>query len=110
MAGEAAASSQATQNPEVRVIRLVGDVDMATVPALAAQLNEAAAVPGRAVVVDLSGVTFMDCSGLRPLLDARVRLDGRLRLQNASRSVRLLLRHLDLSELVAAPGGSPPRR
>jgi anti-sigma B factor antagonist len=109
MAVDAAASSERPRDPDVHAIRLVGELDVAAVPALVSQLNEAADAPERTVLVDLAGVTFMDCAALRPLLDARERLDSRLRLQNASRPVRVLLRHLDLTRLLEpAPDDKSP--
>jgi hypothetical protein len=43
------------------------------------------------VIVDLSGVTFMDCSGLGPLLEAEARLGGRLSLRRVPPMVTALL-------------------
>ncbi len=48
------------------LLRPVGELDVATAPELRRALN-AAVGTHRAVVVDLSGVTFADCAGLRPL-------------------------------------------
>jgi anti-anti-sigma factor len=107
LASDPAASPRDT---DVHVIRLAGELDMAAVPDLVDQLAEAAKVPAPTpVVVDMSGVTFIDCSGLDPLLEARARLDGRLRLQNASPPVRRLLRLLDLTTLAASAEGDTGR-
>jgi anti-anti-sigma factor len=65
------------------VLRVEGEVDLVTAPALAMALAEATAEPGD-VTVDLRQVTFMDSTGLRVLLETRERLeqDGRaMRLQ-----------------------------
>jgi anti-anti-sigma factor len=65
------------------VLRVEGEVDLVTAPALAMALAEATAEPGD-VTVDLRQVTFMDSTGLRVLLETRGRLeqDGRaMRLQ-----------------------------
>jgi anti-sigma B factor antagonist len=109
MASDPAASQHDTDQ---HVIRLAGELDMAAVPELVAQLAEAAEVPAPTpLVVDMSGVTFIDCSGLHPLLKAHARLDGRLRLQNASPPVHRLLRLLDLTTLAApADGGRADSR
>jgi anti-anti-sigma factor len=94
------------RDTDVHVIRLASELDMAAVPELVAQLAEAAEVPAPTpLVVDMSGVTFIDCSGLHPLLKAHARLDGRLRLQNASPLVGRLLRLLDLATLAASAEG-----
>ncbi len=51
------------------VLRVRGDLDLASAPVLAAKL-EAARQTGSDVVVDLEQVEFMDCAGLHVLLDA----------------------------------------
>jgi len=56
------------------VVRLVGDVDMATSPAVKNALAELVEGGHLAVVVDLSEVTFMDSSGLHVLVDMQRRL------------------------------------
>jgi anti-sigma B factor antagonist len=56
--------------PEVRVVP-VGNLDLATSPALEGALRKAAAAPDmRRVVVDLGEVTFFDVSALRVLSEA----------------------------------------
>ena len=76
------------------VVRVEGDVDLATAPALRSLL----ARTGRetAVLVDLSAVTFMDCSGLSALLQARAHHAGRLALRAPPPSLRRILAALDL--------------
>lgn len=74
------------------VVPLVGDLDMAALPELRTLLRRAIADPSRDVVVDLSEVTFMDCSALGLLMSARARLGGRLWLRGIPPSVTWLLR------------------
>src|SRR4051812_27350270 len=76
------------------VVRVAGDVDLATAPALRSLL----ARTGREadVLVDLSGVTFMDCSGLSALLQARAHHAGRLALKGPPPSLRRILAALEL--------------
>ncbi|GAA0928119.1 anti-sigma F factor antagonist [Kribbella koreensis] len=50
------------------VVELAGDLDMETTPALTAELK--AVLGARPVVVELSGVEFMDSSGIGVLLGA----------------------------------------
>jgi anti-sigma B factor antagonist len=50
-------------------LRLEGELDMSTEPLLRTALHKAAE-GGEPVVVDLSGVEFMDSSGLRVLIQA----------------------------------------
>lgn len=52
--------------PGVGIVAVAGEVDLATAPAIESTL---AAVVAPAVVVDLRGVTFMDSSGLRAVID-----------------------------------------
>lgn len=74
------------------VLHLTGEIDYAVSPELRRELDRRSAQPPHQVVVDLSAVTFMDCSGLRPLLEARARIGDGLRLEdNLPRSVTRLL-------------------
>ena len=64
-------------------IRVRGEIDLATVPALSAALEAAEAGDAPQIVLDLTDVSFIDSSGIAVLLraDARSRRDGaRLRL------------------------------
>jgi anti-sigma B factor antagonist len=84
-------STRRTRSPGMCwVVRVSGEVDLATAPALALALEQ---VPGAAtaVVVDLRGVTFMDCSGLPVLLRARRRYGLALSLGGSQGSVVRLL-------------------
>jgi anti-sigma B factor antagonist len=80
--------------PGTVVLAVDGEIDTLTAARLQAGLDEAvdaAAADGSAVVVDLSGVTFLASSGLAVLIGGARRLadehDGRLRLVAASRAV-----------------------
>ena len=67
-----------------------GEIDAHTAPSLAAAIDGA----GPDVALDLSGVEFVDSSGLRVLIDAHQRLDeagGALRIVSPSDPVRRLL-------------------
>jgi anti-anti-sigma factor len=56
----------------VVVVRVAGELDTAAAPALCGALDDVLARPGgRGCVVDLTGVTFLDCAGLHPVLRAR---------------------------------------
>jgi anti-anti-sigma factor len=63
--------------PDIRV-RLYGAVDLATVGSLGHKIDECAAAGCRRIVVDLRGVTFLDCAGVRVVLeaDAAAHADG----------------------------------
>jgi anti-sigma B factor antagonist len=72
---------------------IAGEVDASTAVRLAEAFEQRPAGAGDAVVLDVGGVTFLDSSGLRVLLDLKQRLgdDGEVTLRGASRSVQRLL-------------------
>ncbi len=48
-------------------VRLIGEIDMATAPALLEELL-AAMAGGKTITIDMADVTFMDSSGLQAIL------------------------------------------
>jgi anti-sigma B factor antagonist len=50
------------------VVALYGELDLADAPAVTAQLMTAAAACGPSIIVDLAGLTFIDCRGLGVLV------------------------------------------
>jgi anti-anti-sigma factor len=79
------------------VLWVTGEVDLLTAPILRRRLHQAAAggageAGAAELVADLSAVTFMDCAGLEPLLEARAYLGGRLRLRGVPWAVVHMLR------------------
>ena len=79
------------------VVLVVGEVDLATSPQLRACL---VALDG-AVVVDLSGVGFLDSSGLNALIGGKKHLDaqgGSLRLQGAQPQVQAVFEVMGMIE------------
>jgi anti-sigma B factor antagonist len=58
-------------DPDVHVVALHGELDIVSANGLACALVE---VAGSTVVVDLSGLTFMDCSGIDALVAAKTRI------------------------------------
>jgi anti-sigma B factor antagonist len=54
------------------VLLVRGEIDLASAPVLGAAVVDALAERPAVVVVDLAGVRFMDSTGLRALLDARL--------------------------------------
>jgi anti-sigma B factor antagonist len=57
------------------VVRVIGELDLATVPALEQAFLGVGDDPAAEVIVDLTGCTFLDSCGLRALLAARERLE-----------------------------------
>jgi anti-anti-sigma factor len=51
-----------------RWITLAGELDLATAPRLRDELEHAATHTTQAVVLDLSGLKFMDCAALRAVI------------------------------------------
>ena len=85
----------AVHHEEDRVmVRLEGELDCSNCDELAQVLHRAVTGGRRKVVVDLGGVTFMDSSGLRCLLQAAEYASGRdarLVVERASGIVRRVL-------------------
>jgi anti-sigma B factor antagonist len=63
---------------ETLVLSVDGELDLGSVPVLAQQVDAQAVGEGDALTLDLSGVTFMDSSGLRLLIEIneRAKRDG----------------------------------
>lgn len=90
-----------TSGDEV-VLRVAGELDPHTSPQLDEAFDEVATQGGvKRVVLDASGVQFIDSSGLRVLLaadDALASAGIRLAIRSPSESVRRLLEITDLLE------------
>lgn len=88
------------------VLRLAGEVDMATAPAFRDAALKAIVDHGPSLTIDLADVTFMDSTGLHVLVATyrRVRVHGgTFALRNIPEIVWKLLRVTGLDE-VLAPG------
>jgi anti-sigma B factor antagonist len=74
------------------VVRIVGEIDVATAPVVRDELASAFAAGARTLTLDLGGVAFVDSSGLGVLVGALRRLredrDGRVVICNAQAGVR----------------------
>jgi anti-anti-sigma factor len=57
------------------VISVSGELDLATSPALAGELERASASDASVIVLDLRGVSFMDSTGLSVLVEGQRRAD-----------------------------------
>jgi anti-anti-sigma factor len=80
-------------------VNLEGELDMANVPGVEAQIVAfMPAAPAR-VVFDMSAVTFMDSSGIAMLLRTAERV-AFVEVRNPSSSVRLVLRATGLSDVL----------
>ena len=85
------------------VLRLAGDIDINSAPEITAQLTRLQADGRRAIVVDLSGVNFLDSSGLGALVTAhraQVEAGGTLKLAAPRAHVSKVFRITRLSEVI----------
>ena len=78
-----------------RVVRPLGELDIATAPELERTMTQVWAAHSGPIVLDLSGLTFLDSTGIRALLEvvARSRADGgrlRVRASTSSQVLRVL--------------------
>jgi anti-sigma B factor antagonist len=89
------------QPPAGTVLHVAGEVDTFSADRLRDHLRRLGTPPSGSVVVDLSGVTFMSCTALRVLAEARTRLGSRLFVSGRSRTVARLLAMTGLSTLFA---------
>ena len=93
-------SLEVSTKADEAVVLLAGELDPHSADSLAEALHELVADDSiRRVVLDLSGVAFIDSSGLRVLLSAHEELnagDANLVLRSPSDAVRRLLEITDL--------------
>jgi len=87
-----------THDSGTTVLSLHGELDLATAPHLTRRLRVLNVLPGP-IQVDLSGLTFVDCAGVRPLLEAR----RALRCVDARPAIRDALRMMAAGELIDGP-------
>jgi anti-anti-sigma factor len=58
---------------DIHVIALTGELDLATAPEVEGELKRVEATDASAIILDLSGLTFMDSTGVRFILRASAR-------------------------------------
>ncbi|MCZ4124856.1 MULTISPECIES: STAS domain-containing protein [Streptomyces] len=95
------------------LIAVAGDIDLDSAPLLRVSLEQCLLDGIRSIDVDLSAVTFCDCSGLNLFLSARRRTaaaGGALCLHHPSRSVARLFALTGFTSLLVTPrvGLDPP--
>ncbi|HEY6789031.1 MAG TPA: STAS domain-containing protein [Trebonia sp.] len=70
------ASSEGSEPGQSMTVAVIGELDIATVPRFIARMGELARSGHfREIVIDLSGLTFIDAGGLRALVELRSRLE-----------------------------------
>jgi anti-sigma B factor antagonist len=86
-----------SRQEDVMLVRLFGELDLATVPRAEAAIEEAEQHAGMGIEIDLSGLEFMDSTGLRMLLRARERADDGQRTLQLRPGPRAVQRIFDLT-------------
>ncbi len=90
------------------VVRVGGEIDLATVPALQERLHTLIAGGHHALVLDLTQVTFCDVPGLNALLRAETHArshGGRLQIRGPCPPLDIMLTALDLHDRLYGPDG-----
>jgi len=99
--------------PAAVTVEVLGDIDLATAPALQERLVSLLDTGIQDMILDLRGVPFCDVSGLNVLLRVQTQLGsrgGQLSVVGASRTLRVMVTVLGLTEglhLMPAPGAEP---
>ena len=89
---------------------VTGEIDTRTCELLADAFADIARLSGRRIEVDLAGVSFIDSSGLRVLLELARRADeagGSVQIRNPSRQVARLLAMTQLESAFGVEAGDP---
>ena len=74
MPGTEPITTSVTDEDGIAVVAVSGEVDLSTVPALEAAIDEALAGGPKALVIDLSGVDFLASAGLQTLVATHERI------------------------------------
>lgn len=88
---------------DVHTIALAGELDLATAERVEQELRRVEATDAASIVVDLSGLAFMDSTGIRILVgaDARSRADSeRLALRHGPAAVQRVVELSGLTDLL----------
>lgn len=88
-----------SSHESIPILRVTGDIDMASAPALAAALEQNTAGYRSPLLLDLSGCSFVDSGGLNVLLQAvrQFDLQAWLGVLGANRNVRRIFEIVGLS-------------
>lgn len=95
------------RSAEPSIVDVIGELDVASAAELRARIARAAADSTRPIVVELSGVSFVDCAGLGALLSAQTRLGRRLSLHGMSEPVAWLVELAGLRATFDSPDERP---
>ncbi|MFF3216998.1 STAS domain-containing protein [Streptomyces sp. NPDC002886] len=87
--------------PGSTLLTVSGEIDLDTAPQLQAAVDAARHGPGRALLLDMAGVDFCDCSGLTVLMRARDR--GPVQVHGARPQLLQLLTSTGTRDLLFGP-------
>ena len=94
---------EASRHADRYVVAVAGDLDASSVGRLDAEVRAAEATDVNRIVLDLSGLNFMDSTGLRALLQAQARSErdsNRLRIVRGPRRVQRVFELTNTQELL----------
>ena len=100
------------QDGDAAVVRVVGELDLATAPQLRQLLVDLVARGSRHVTLDLADMAFIDSTGLRVLVAGLQRLrdcDGELALRSPSAAALRVFEITGLTTIFANRRGNEPR-
>ena len=83
----------------VTVVKITGEVDLATVDAVERELDPLMQTPPDRVVFDMAGVSFMDSSGIALLLRVAERVAS-VEVRDPSDAVEMVIRATGLSDVL----------
>ena len=92
---------------EVMILGLVGELDLAAVPSIRAEMQTVLGDGWWSIVFDLAGVAFIDSAGLGAMIGARRRCreaGGGFALASPSNEVRALIERAGLETLLSMHG------
>ena len=96
---------EVTDADGITVVIVTGEVDAGSMLALRAPLSELS--PQSHILLDMSGVPFIDCRGLNVILAQRVKMTeagGSIHVQHASRAVQRIMQLTELTDILRKPG------
>jgi anti-anti-sigma factor len=91
--------AEARDDAGVRVVRLVGEIDISNADALGEKLDRVVGDGHERLVADLSGLEFMDSSGIAMLLRAAKRVES-ITVRNPAPVVRRIIECTGLADIL----------
>ncbi|MEA2160885.1 MAG: anti-sigma factor antagonist [Solirubrobacteraceae bacterium] len=105
--GPGALTVQVEPGADALTIVLRGELDLASAEAFERTLRDAEASPGR-LVVDLSGLGFIDSTGIHVLLEAQRRSGGRISLRRGPDEIHRVLELTRVTDCFAFEDDAAP--